>query len=88
MNFYNGYEDRYERLSKNDDWKISFYNYYKSCDYCGGTFLKSDLIYVTTGDDDPENMTLRLCSECLTIINHEHDERIFNRRKERKKIST
>ena len=82
MNFYNGYEDRDERLDKNDDWKISFYNYYKPCDYCGETFLKSDLIYVTTGNDDPENLveTLRLCAECLTVINHEHDERIFNRK--------
>ena len=45
-------------------------------------FLKSDLIYVTTNIDDPENMveTLRLCAECLTVINHLHDERRFNRR--------
>ena len=83
MNFYNSYEDRYDRLGKNDDWKISFYNYYKPCDFCGETFLKSDLIYVTTGNDDPANTieTLRLCAPCLTTINHEHDERIFNRRK-------
>ena len=48
--------------AKNDDWKISFYNYYKPYDFCGETFLKSDLIYVTTSNDDPENMveTLRL----------------------------
>jgi len=60
MSFYNSYED--DRLGKNDDWKISFYNYYKSCDFCGEPFLKSDLIYVTTNNDDPENMveTLRL----------------------------
>ena len=46
-------------------------------------FLKSDLIYVTIGNDDPMNLveTLRLCAECLIVINHEHDERIFNRRK-------
>ena len=84
MNFYNGYEDRDDdRLGKNDDWKISFYNYYKPCDYCGEIFLKFDLIYVTTGDDDLENMveTLRLCAECLTVINYDHDEQIFNRRK-------
>ena len=24
----------YDRLGKNDDWKISFYNYYKPCDFC------------------------------------------------------
>ena len=30
MNFYNSYEDRDDdRLGKNNDWKISFYNYYK-----------------------------------------------------------
>ena len=84
MNFYNSYEDRDDdRLGKNDDWKISFYNYYKPCDFCEETFLKSDLIYVTTGSDDPENVveTLRLCGPCLTTINHEHDERIFNRRR-------
>ena len=84
MNFYYSREDRDDdRLSKNDDWKISFYNYYKPCGYCGETFLKFDLIYVTTGNDDPENVveTLRLCAECLTVINHEHDERIFNKRK-------
>ena len=84
MNFYHGYEDRDDdRLDNNDDWKISFHNYYKPCDYCGETFLKSDLIYVTTGNDDHENIveTFRLCAECLTTINHEHDERIFNRRK-------
>ena len=51
MSFYNSYED--DRLGKNDDWKISFYNYYKSCDFCGEPFLKSDLIYVTTNNDDP-----------------------------------
>ena len=83
MNFYYSYEDRDDdRLGKNDDWKISFYNYYKPCDECGEPFLKSDLIYVTTNNDDPENMveTLRLCAECLTVINHLHDERRFNRR--------
>ena len=87
MNFYNGYEDKYDRLGKNDDGEISFYNYYKPFDYCGRTFLKSDLIYVTTGNDDPKDMveTLRLCAECLTTINHEHDERIFNRRKKERK---
>jgi hypothetical protein len=71
MNFYNPYDD------KNDDWKN-----YKLCDDCGEPFLKSDLIYVTTNNDDPENMieTLRLCAECLTVINHLHDERRFNRR--------
>jgi hypothetical protein len=71
------------RLGKNDDWKISFYNYYKQCNFCGEPFLKSDLIYVTTNIEDLENMveTLRLCAECLTAINHEHDERRFNRRK-------
>jgi hypothetical protein len=54
MNFYNGYEDRdNERLGKNDDWKISFYKYYKPCDFCGETFLKFDLIYVNIGNDDP-----------------------------------
>ena len=81
MNFYNSYGD--DRVGKNDDWKISFYNYYKLCDYCGEIFLKSDLIYVTTNNDDPENVveTLRLCAECLTVINYHHDERIFNRRK-------
>ena len=86
MNFYNSREDRDDdRLGKNDDWKISFYNYYKPCDFCGETFLTIDLIYVTTNNDDPENVveTLRLCAECLTVINHEHDERIFNRRKNR-----
>jgi hypothetical protein len=42
MNFYAGYEDRDDgRLGKNnDDWKISFYSYYKSCDFCGETFSK------------------------------------------------
>ena len=84
MNFYNSYDDKDDdRLGKNnDDWKISFY-YYKPCDFCGEPFLKSDLIYVTTNIDDPENMveTLRLCAECLTTTNHEHDERIFNKRK-------
>ena len=82
MNFSHPYDDRDERLGKNDDWKISFYNYYKPCDYCGEPFLKSDLIYVTTNNDDPENLveTLRLCAECLTVINHLHDERIFNKR--------
>jgi hypothetical protein len=83
MNFYHEYEDRDDdRLGKNDDdWKISFYNYYKPCDYCQEIFLQFDLIYVTTNNDDPQNMveTLRLCAECLTVINHEHDERIFNR---------
>ncbi len=52
------------RLGKNnDDWKISFYNYYKLWNFCGEPFLKSDLIYVTTNNDDPENVveTLRLC---------------------------
>ena len=84
MNFYNGYEDRDDdRLGRNDDWKISFYNYYKPCDYYGEPFLTSDLIYVTTNNDDPKNTveTLRLCAECLTVINHEHDKRIFNRRR-------
>ena len=83
MNFYTGYEDREnDRLGKNDNWKISFYNYYKPCDFCGETFLKSDLIYVTTNNDDPMNMveTLRLCAGCLKVINYDHDERIFNRR--------
>ena len=81
MNFYNSYGD--DRVGKNDDWKISFYNYYKPCDDCGEIFLKSDLIYVTTGNDDPQNIveTLRLCAECLTAINHEHDEQIFNRKR-------
>ena len=84
MNCYHGYEDRYDDgLGKNDEWKISFYNYYKPCDFCGETFLKSDLIYVTIGNDDPGSMveTLRLCAGCLTAINHEHEERIFNRRR-------
>ena len=49
MNFYNSDEDRDDdRLGKNnDDWKISFYNYYKPCDFCGETFLKirSNLCY-------------------------------------------
>ena len=41
MNFYHGYEDRDDgRLGKNDEWKISFYNYYKPCDFCGETFSK------------------------------------------------
>ena len=78
MNFYHGYEDRDDdRLGKNDEWKN-----YKPCDDCGEPFLKSDLIYVATNNDDPENMveTLRLCAECLTVINHLHDERRFNRR--------
>jgi hypothetical protein len=46
-------------------------------------FLKSDLIYVTTNNDNSGNMveTLRLCAECLTVINYNHDERIFHRRK-------
>jgi hypothetical protein len=86
MNFYYSYEEDRDddRLGKNnDDWKISFYNYYKRCDFCGEPFLKFDLIYVTINNDDPKNMveTLRLCAECLTVINHEHDERIFNRRR-------
>ena len=85
MNFYNSYDDKDDdRLGKNnDEWKISFHNYYKPCDFCGEPFLKSHLIYVTTNIDDPENVveTFRLCAECLTVINHEHDERIFNRRK-------
>ncbi len=84
MNFYYSYDDEEDdRLGKNDDWKISFYNYYKPCDYCREIFLKSDLIYVTTNIDDPKIMveTLRLCAECLTVINHEHEERIFNRKK-------
>ena len=57
MNFYNSHDDRDDRLGKNDDWKN-----YKPCDDCGETFLKSDLIYVTTNNDDPKNMveTLRL----------------------------
>jgi hypothetical protein len=44
---------------------------------------KINLIYVTTNNDDPENMveTLRLCAECLTVINYDHNERIFHRRK-------
>jgi hypothetical protein len=77
MNFYNSYEDRDNRLgNNNDDWKISFYNYFKWCDFCGETFLKSDLIYVTINNDDSENVveTLRLYAECLTVINHDHDE--------------
>ena len=63
MNFYNSYEDRDDRLDNNDAWKISFHKYYKPCDYCGETLLKSDLIYVTTGNDDPENVveTFRPC---------------------------
>ena len=83
MNFYNSYEDRYDRLGKNDDWKISFYNYYKPCDFSQEIFLNSYLIYVTTNNDDLENIveTLRLCAECLTVINHDHNERIFNKRK-------
>jgi hypothetical protein len=86
MNFYYSYDegdDNDDGLDKNDDWKISFYNYYKRCDFCQDIFLKSDLIYVTTNNDDPENIveTLRLCAECLTVINYDHDERIFNRRK-------
>ena len=84
MNFSHPYDDRDDRLGKNDDdWKISFYNYYKPCDDCGERFLKSDLIYVTTNIDDPGSMveTLRLCAGCLTAINHEHEERIFNRRR-------
>jgi hypothetical protein len=83
MNFYNGYEYRDDRLGKNDDWKISLYNYYKPCDYCGETFLKYDLIYVTTGNDDPENVveTLRLYGLCLTTINHKYYEQMFNRRR-------
>ena len=43
MNFYYSYDDDGDgdRLSKNnDDWKISFYNYYKPCDFCGETFSK------------------------------------------------
>ena len=82
MNFSHPYDDRNDRLGKNDDWKISFYNYYKPCDHCGEPFLKSDLICVITNIDELENMveTLRLCAECLTVINHEHDERRFNRR--------
>ena len=78
-----GYEDRDDRLGKNNDWKISFYNYYKLCDDCGEIFLKSDLIYVTTGNDDPENVveTLRLCGPCLTTINHKYYEQMFNRRR-------
>jgi hypothetical protein len=53
MNFYNDYEDRDDyRLGKNDDSKISFYNYYKPCDDCGEPFLKSDLIYVITNIDN------------------------------------
>ena len=63
MNFYNSYEDRADRLGKNNDSKISFYNYYKPCDFCGETFLKSDLIYVTTNNDDPQNMV-----ETLTLL--------------------
>ena len=67
MKFYDPYDDKDDRLGKNDDWKN-----YKPCDDCGEPFLKSDLIYVTTNIDDPENMveTLRLCAECLTVINH------------------
>ena len=76
MNFYTRYEDRDDdRLGKNNDnWKISFYNYYKRCDYCGEIFLKSGLIYVTTNTDEPENVveTLRLCGLCLTTINHKY----------------
>ena len=77
MNFSNPYDDKDDRLGKNDDWKN-----YKPCDDCGEPFLKSDLIYLSTNIDDPENMveTLRLCAECLTVINHLHDERRFNRR--------
>jgi hypothetical protein len=85
MNFYYSYDEDGDddRLGKNDDWKISFYNHYKPCDFCKEIFLKSDLIYVTTNNDDLENIveTLRLCAECLTVINHDHDERIFNKRK-------
>jgi hypothetical protein len=45
MNFYNSYEDRDDdRLGKNDDWKISFYNYYKPCDFCGGNNYKNLII--------------------------------------------
>ena len=82
MNFYNSYGD--DRLGKNNDWKISFYNYYKPCDFCGEIFLKSNLIYVTTGNDDPaENVveTLRLYGPCLTTINHKYYEQMFNRRR-------
>jgi hypothetical protein len=41
MNFYYSFDedDDDERLGKNDDWKISFYNYYKPCDDCGEPFL-------------------------------------------------
>jgi hypothetical protein len=84
MNFYNPYDDKNDdRLDKNDDWKISFYNYYKPCNFCGETFLKSDLVYVTTDNDDPENVveTLRLCGPCLTTINHKYYEQMFNRRR-------
>jgi len=84
MNFYYSYDDGDDDiLSRNEDWKISFYNYYKRCDFCGEPFLKSDLIYVTTNNDDLENIveTLRLCAECLTVINYDHDERIFNSKK-------
>jgi hypothetical protein len=68
MNFYNSPDDRDDdRLGKNNDWRISFYNYYKPCDFCEETFLKSDLIYVTTNIDDLENMV-----ETQTLL------RIFN----------
>ena len=83
MNFYHGYEDRDDdRLGKNDDWKISFYNYYNHV-ISVDIFLKSDLIYVTTGNDDPENVveTLRLCETCLTTINHKYYEQMFKRRR-------
>ena len=82
MNFYYSYDvEDDDRLGKNDDWKISFYNYYKPCDFCGEPFLKSDLVYVTTNNDDPENVVETHSGGCLTVINYDHDERIFNRRR-------
>jgi hypothetical protein len=48
MDFYNPYDDKDDDgLDKNDDWKN-----YKPCDDCGEPFLKSDLIYVATNNDD------------------------------------
>ena len=54
MSFYHEYdEDRANEIlesmnsnNNNDDWKISFYNYYKPCDFCGETFLTIIIVVV------------------------------------------
>ena len=54
------------------------------CDFCDNVFDRIEMCFVTPefdSNEDPDKVawTIKLCAECITVIDHDHEIRNFKR---------